>query len=155
MIKLSQKQIKSYRSNLARNYRTYERHYEKASKIKNVYIGEQLSKKAYFNRYLEFKAKGVKFSTKALVQPLISTESIKAIGKWLGYDEDQFIGVFFSKSVAEQKQLIGEYLHNHTLEQQADDDFEYEGILIEAPGIDEVAAALAENEKFRESLRKG
>lgn len=154
MKKLSLKQIKSYRTNLARNYRTYERHYEKAFKEKNVYIGEKLSKKAYFNRYLEFKAKGVKFSTKALVQPLISNEAIKAIGRWLGYDEDQFIGIFFSKSVAEQKQLIGEYLHSHTLEQQADDDFEYEGILIEAPEIDEVAAVLAENEKFRESLRK-
>ena len=153
MKKLSLKQIKSYKTNLARNYRTYERHYEKALK-ENVYIGEKLSKKAYFNRYLEFKAKDVKFSTKALVQPLISAESIKAIGKWLGYDENQFIGIFFSKSVAEQKQLIGEYLHSHTLEQQADDDFEYEGILIEAPAIDEVAAVLAENEKFRESLRK-
>lgn len=154
MIKLSQKQIKSYRSNLARNYRTYERHYEKASKIKNVYIGEKLSKKTYFNRYLEFKAKGVKFSTKALLQPLISIKSIKVIGKWLEYDENQFIGIFFSKSLDEQKKLISDYLHHHTLEQQADDDFEYEGILIEAPEMDEVAAMLAENEKFRESLRK-
>lgn len=153
MKKLSLKQIKSYKSNLARNYRIYERHYEKALK-KNVYIGEKLSKKAYFNRYLEFKAKDVRFSTKALVQPLISDEAIKAIGRWLGQDENQFIGIFFSKSVAEQKQLIGDYLHNHTLDQQADDDFEYEGLLIKAPEIDEVAAILAENEKFRESLRK-
>ena len=154
MRKLSTKQIKSYKSNLARNYRIYERHYEKALEKKNVYVGEKLSKKAYFSRYLEFKAKGVRFSTKALTQPLISDDAIKAIGRWLGQDENKFIGVFFSKSVAEQKQLIGDYLHNHTLDQQADDDFEYEGILIQAPEIDEVAAMLAENEKFRESLRK-
>lgn len=153
MKKLSLKSIKKYKSNLARNYRTYGRHYEAALK-ENVYIGEKLSKKAYFNRYLEFKAKGVKFSTDSLVQPLISSEAIEAIGRWIGHGEGPFAAVFFSKSVAEQKQLISEYLHNHTLEQQADDDFEYEGLLIKAPEIDEVAAVLAENEKFRESLRK-
>ena len=126
MKKFSDKQIKTFKGNLARNYRAYERAFEKAVK-KNIYTGSKLTKEQFLNKYLQCKAHGLRYSVKQLVKPFMDDESLKKVGEWNmpGYSFELFKEFFYSLSIAEQKNLLHEFFLTGL---GNGEDFVYEGI---------------------------
>lgn len=126
MKKFSDKQIKTFKGNLARNYRAYERAYEKAVN-KNIYTGEKLTKEQFLNKYLQSRAHGKRYSVKQLVKPFMDDESLKKVGEWNmpGYSFELFKKFFYSLSIAEQKNLLHEFFLTGL---GNGEDFVYEGI---------------------------
>lgn len=126
MKKFSDKQIKTFKGNLARNYRAYERAFEKAVN-KNIYTGSKLTKEQFLNKYLQSKAHGLRYSVKQLVKPFMDDDSLKKVGEWNmpGYSFELFKKFFYSLSIAEQKNLLHEFFLTGL---GNGDDFVYEGI---------------------------
>ena len=150
MKKFSDKQIKTFKGNLARNYRAYERAYDKAIK-KNIYTGEKLTKEQFLNKYLQSKAHGKRYSVKQLVKPFMDDESLKKVGEWNmpGYSFGLFKEFFYSLSVAEQKNLLHEFFLTGL---GNGDDFVYEGISFSNKNeeMDEVERLIEENRLRRQ-----
>ena len=150
MKKFSDKQIKTFKGNLARNYRAYERAYDKAIK-KNIYTGEKLTKEQFLNKYLQSRAHGKRYSVKQLVKPFMDDESLKKVGEWNmpGYSFELFKQFFYSLSVAEQKNLLHEFFLTGL---GNGDDFVYEGISFSNKNeeMDEVERLIEENRLRRQ-----
>ena len=150
MKKFSDKQIKTFKGNLARNYRAYERAYDKAIK-KNIYTGEKLTKEQFLNKYLQSKAHGKRYSVKQLVKPFMDDESLKKVGEWNmpGYSFGLFKELYYSLSVAEQKNLLHEFFLTGL---GNGDDFVYEGISFSNKNeeMDEVERLIEENRLRRQ-----
>ena len=126
MKKFSDKQIKTFKGNLARNYRAYERAFEKAVN-KNIYTGSKLTQEQFFSKYLQSKAHGLRYSVKQLVKPFMDDDSLKKVGEWNmpGYSFELFKKFFYSLSIAEQKNLLHEFFLTGL---GNGEDFVYEGI---------------------------
>lgn len=150
MKKFSDKQIKTFKGNLARNYRAYERAYDKAIN-KNIYTGEKLTKEQFLNKYLQSRAHGKRYSVKQLVKPFMDDESLKKVGEWNmpGYSFELFKKFFYSLSVAEQKNLLHEFFLTGL---GNGDDFVYEGISFSNKNeeMDEVEKLIEENRLRRQ-----
>ena len=150
MKKFSDKQIKTFKGNLARNYRAYERAFDKAIK-KNIYTGEKLTKEQFLNKYLQSRAHGKRYSVKQLVKPFMDDESLKKVGEWNmpGYSFGLFKEFFYSLSVAEQKNLLHEFFLTGL---GNGDDFVYEGISFSNKNeeMDEVERLIEENRLRRQ-----
>ena len=126
MKRFTERQLKTFKGNLARNYRAYERAYDKAIK-KGIYTGSKLTQEQFFNKYMQSRAHGNRYSVKQLVKPFMDDDSLKKVGEWNmpGYSFSLFKKYFYSLSVAEQKNLLHEFFLTGL---GNGEDFVYEGI---------------------------
>ena len=126
MKRFTERQLKTFKGNLARNYRAYERAYDKAMK-KSIYTGSKLTQEQFFSKYLQSRARGQRYSVKQLVKPFMDDDSLKKVGDWNmpGYSFSLFQKYFYSLSVAEQQNLLREFFLTGL---GNGEDFVYEGI---------------------------
>ena len=58
LLEITDREFDTYKKNLARNYRRYEKAFENRSK--KIYVGDKLTKKQFFGKYLQAKQRGLK-----------------------------------------------------------------------------------------------
>ena len=123
---ITNREFDTYRKNLARNYRRYEKAFEE--RTRRIYSGEKLTKKQFFGKYLEAKQRGMKYSIGLFVKPFLGDDELGKINAYLFPEMEfsEFKKMFYSLSIEEQKGLIHYYFKSGLANYDAD--FQYEGV---------------------------
>lgn len=123
---ITNREFDTYKKNLARNYRRYEKAFDDRSK--RMYSGEKLTKKQFFGKYLQAKQRGIKYSIGLLVKPFLGDNELGKINAYLfsGMEFSEFKKMFYSLPIEEQKGLIHYYFKSGLA--NYDEDFQYEGV---------------------------
>lgn len=145
LLEITDREFDTYKKNLARNYRRYEKAFENRSR--KIYSGEKLTKKQFFGKYLEAKQRGLKYSIGLLVKPFLGDNELEKINAYLftGMEFSEFKKMFYSLPIEEQKGLIHYYFKSGLANYDAD--FQYEGVTFDSadPDVQSILDIIAKN----------